>query len=84
MGPSYEPVISDFKEATVLSYSVTDMMAEVQLARQFRTPVQLDDNGNPILGKFDIYDEEEFERTRRGIVSLDILGLADCRIISKR
>lgn len=84
MGPSYQPIISDFKEATVLSSSMSDMTAEVQLARQFRTPVQLDDDGKPILGKFDIYDEEEFERTRRGIVSLDILGLADCRIISKR
>ncbi|KAG0283031.1 hypothetical protein BGZ96_012599 [Linnemannia gamsii] len=84
MGPSYQPIISDFKEATVLSSSMTDMMAEVQLSRKFRTPVQLDDDGNPILGKFDIYDEEEFERTRRGIVSLDILGLADCRIISKK
>lgn len=84
MGPSYQPIISDFKEATVLSSSITDMTAEVQLARQFRTPVQLDDDGKPILGKFDIYDEEEFERTRRGIVCLDILGLADCRIISKK
>ncbi|KAF9156202.1 hypothetical protein BG015_006787 [Linnemannia schmuckeri] len=84
MGPSYEPIISDFKEATVLSTSMTDMTAEVQLARQFRTPVQLDDDGNPILGKFDIYDEEEVERARRGIVFLDILGLADCRIISKK
>ncbi|KAG0317634.1 hypothetical protein BGZ97_005099 [Linnemannia gamsii] len=84
MGPSYQPIISDFKEATVLSSSMTDMMAMVQLSRQFRTPVQLDDDGNPILGKFDIYDEEEFERARRGIVSLDILGLADCRIISKK
>ncbi|KAG9069063.1 hypothetical protein KI688_009954 [Linnemannia hyalina] len=84
MGPSYQPIISDFKEATVLSYSTTDMTAEVQLARKFRTPVQLDDDGNPILGKFDIYDEEEVERARRGIVSFDILGLADCRIISKR
>lgn len=84
MSPSYQPIISDFKEATVLSSSMTDMMAEVQLSRKFRTPVQLDDDGNPILGKFDIYDEEEFERARRGIVSLDILGLADCRIISKK
>ncbi|KAF9092509.1 hypothetical protein BGX23_004221 [Mortierella sp. AD031] len=84
MGPSYTPIISDFKEATVLSFSSADTTAEVQLARKFRSPVPLDNDGNPILGKFDIYDEEEIERTRRGIVSLDILGLADCRIVSRK
>ncbi|KAK3826738.1 MAG: hypothetical protein J3R72DRAFT_13658 [Linnemannia gamsii] len=84
LSPSYTPIISDFKEAIVLSMSMTTMVAEVQLARQFRTPVELDDEGNPILGKFDIYDEETIENARRGIVSLDVLGLADCRIVSKK
>ncbi|KAG0371493.1 hypothetical protein BGX24_001584 [Mortierella sp. AD032] len=83
LSPSYTPIISDFKEAIVLSMSMTTMVAEVQLSRQFRTPVALDDEGNPILGKFDIYDEETIENARRGIVSLDVLGLADCRIVSK-
>ncbi|KAF9901315.1 hypothetical protein EC991_006271 [Linnemannia zychae] len=84
LGPSYTPIISDFKEATVLSMSMTNMVAVVQLARQFRSPIEMDDEGNPILGKFDIYDEEAIENARRGIVTLDILQLAECRIVSKK
>ncbi len=58
--------------------------AEVQLARRFRSPVMLDDEGQPVLGKFDIYNEEEFERAKRGIVLLDLLSLADCRMVAKK
>ncbi|KAG0206862.1 hypothetical protein BGX28_001797 [Mortierella sp. GBA30] len=84
MSPDYTPVISDFKEARVLKFSEADMTAEVQLARKFRMPVEVDDAGQPVLGKFEIYDEEEIERARRGIVILDVLSLADYRMVSKK
>ncbi|KAF9180962.1 hypothetical protein BGZ50_005791 [Haplosporangium sp. Z 11] len=72
MGPSYTPIISDFKEAKVLKFSAADMTAEVQLARKFRTVVELDSDGQPILGKFDVYDEEEIERARQTLVDAAI------------
>ncbi|KAI8605887.1 hypothetical protein EDD21DRAFT_362468 [Dissophora ornata] len=84
MGPSYNPIISEFKEATVISFSEADMVAQVQLAGKFRTPIELDSDGRAILGKFDVYDEEEIERIRQGIVSLDWLTLEDCRALPKK
>ncbi|KAG0027340.1 hypothetical protein BGZ82_009032 [Podila clonocystis] len=81
MDASYNPVISDFKEAVVLSFSEGDNSAEVQLTPRFRTHVELDGDGLPVLGKFDIYDKDEQDRTLRGIVTLDLLSLADCRHI---
>ncbi|KAI1297439.1 hypothetical protein EDD11_007129 [Mortierella claussenii] len=83
IGPSYTPVISDFKEAKVTKFSESEMVAEVQLDRRFRTPFETDSEGQPIMGKFDIYDEDQVERVRRGIMSLDMLSLADCRVVSK-
>ncbi|KAG0003761.1 hypothetical protein BGZ80_011580 [Entomortierella chlamydospora] len=84
MGPSYTPIISDFKEATITSFSETDMVAEAQLSHKFRVQFEVDSDGNTILGKFDIYDETEIDLAKRGIVSLDMLSLADCRIISRK
>ncbi|KAF9952073.1 hypothetical protein BGZ72_006552 [Mortierella alpina] len=83
LGADYNPIISDFKEAKVIKLFQGECAAEVQLARRFRTPVTLDEEGQPVLGKFDIYNEEEFERAKRGIVLLDLLSLADCRKIVK-
>ncbi|KAF9350033.1 hypothetical protein BGX26_011739 [Mortierella sp. AD094] len=82
MGPTYTPIISDFKEATITAFSEADMVAEAQLGHKFRVQFEVDSNGNTILGKFDIYDETEIDLAKRGIVSLDMLSLADCRIIS--
>ena len=45
--------------------------------------MELDDEGLPILGKFDVYDDEQIEMARRGIVVLDMLSLHDCRILSQ-
>ncbi|KAG9320535.1 hypothetical protein KVV02_004919 [Mortierella alpina] len=84
LGADYNPVISDFKEAKVLKLFQGECSAEVQLARRFRTPVTLDEEGQPVLGKFDIYNEEEFKRAERGIVLLDLLSLADCRMVAKK
>ncbi|KAF9569515.1 hypothetical protein EC968_002602 [Mortierella alpina] len=84
LGADYNPIISDFKEAKVLKLFQGESSAEVQLARRFRSPVMLDEEGQPVLGKFDIYNEEEFERARRGIVLLDLLSLADCRMVAQK
>ncbi|CAO3571053.1 unnamed protein product [Mortierella alpina] len=84
LGADYNPIISDFKEAKVLKLFQGESSAEVQLARRFRTPVTLDEEGQPVLGKFDIYNEEEFKRAERGIVLLDLLSLADCRMVAKK
>lgn len=43
--------------------------------------MELDGDGLPVLGKFDIYDKDELDRTMSGIVTLDLLSLADCRHI---
>ncbi|KAF9930712.1 hypothetical protein BGZ67_005686 [Mortierella alpina] len=84
LGADYNPVISNFKEAKVLKLFQGECSAEVQLAYRFRTPVTLDEEGQPVLGKFDIYNEEEFKRAERGIVLLDLLSLADCRLVAKK
>ncbi|KAF9958497.1 hypothetical protein BGZ70_009174 [Mortierella alpina] len=84
LGADYNPIISDFKEAKVLKLFQGESSAEVQLARRFRTPMTLDEEGEPVLGKFDIYNEEEFKRAERGIVLLDLLSLADCRMVAKK
>ncbi|KAF9435019.1 hypothetical protein BGZ76_007032 [Entomortierella beljakovae] len=79
---SYNPIVSDFKEATITSYSESDKMAEAQLDPKFRVIFELNSKGEAILGKFDIYNEEEMKRIKNGIVTLDMLSLADCRIIA--
>ncbi|KAF9917721.1 hypothetical protein BX616_000132 [Lobosporangium transversale] len=83
IGPSYNPIISEFKEATVIGLSESGTVAEVQLDRRFRASFEVDGDGQPILGKFDVYDEDAVERARQGIASLDVLSLADCRLISR-
>ncbi|KAI8356060.1 hypothetical protein B0O80DRAFT_448607 [Mortierella sp. GBAus27b] len=81
---SYTPTVSDFKEATVMSFSETDMEAQVLLAPRFRKPIELDDSGNPILGKFEIYDEDAIERAKQGIVIISWKDLVECRIVAKK
>ncbi|KAG0343853.1 hypothetical protein BG004_004935 [Podila humilis] len=70
-----------YKEAVVLSFSEGNNSAEVQLLPKFRTLLELDKDGMPVLGKFDVYDQEDLARTMNGIVTLDFLSLADCRHI---
>ncbi|KAG0237450.1 hypothetical protein BGW41_008392 [Actinomortierella wolfii] len=81
MSSSYTPVMSEFREAKVLAYDGVTNMAEVELMPEFRPVFEYDDDGHPILGKFDIYDPSDFERLEAGLVQLDMGSLADCRLV---
>ncbi|KAF9984633.1 hypothetical protein BGZ65_013025 [Modicella reniformis] len=80
---SYNPTISDFKEATVISFSEVNMEAQVLLDPNFRKPLEMDSEGLPVLGKFDVYDEGILERTKQGIAIVPWNDLVECRVIFK-
>ncbi|KAK3829414.1 MAG: hypothetical protein J3Q66DRAFT_325224 [Benniella sp.] len=84
IGSSYMPMISDFKEATVISFSEADLEAQVLLNPRFRKVIEMDLEGRPILGKFDIYDEDTIERTQQGIAIVSWKDLVDCRVVSRK
>ncbi|KAF9350585.1 hypothetical protein BGX34_001136 [Mortierella sp. NVP85] len=73
-----------YKEGTVLSFSEADMEAQVLLNPRFRKVIEMDLEGRPILGKFDIYDEDVIERTQQGIAIVSWKDLVDCRVVSKK
>ncbi|KAF9166975.1 hypothetical protein DFQ26_006239 [Actinomortierella ambigua] len=81
MSSSYTPVMSEFREAKVLAWDGTTRMAEVQLAPRFRPVIEYEDDGQPVLGKFEIFDQEDFERLQAGLVQLDMNSVSDCRLV---
>ncbi|KAF9977690.1 hypothetical protein BGZ73_005200 [Actinomortierella ambigua] len=81
MSSSYTPVMSEFREAKVLAWDGATRMAELELAPRFRQAIEYDADGQPVLGKFDIFDETDFERLKAGLVQLDMDSVADCRLV---
>lgn len=67
----------------MISFSEADLEAQVQLDPKFRKPIELDNWGRPILGKFDIYDEGMMERVKQGITIVSWNDIVDWRIIPK-
>ncbi|KAG0290700.1 hypothetical protein BGZ98_003325 [Dissophora globulifera] len=73
-----------FKEATVEHFSEADMVAKVVLAPRSRKKPELDSEGQPILGKLDIYDEDEHERAMSGVAFIDWITVHDCRVVAMK
>lgn len=67
----------------MISFSEADMEAQVLLNPRFRKVIEMDLEGRPILGKFDIYDEDIIERTQQGIAIVSWKDLMDCRVVSR-